>query len=323
MADCRTARHARLARPRREQPALGRDPDESVRRSRPALAALLLACALLASGCSGATTDPYSPVAAEAVGSDLVAPLLAPPGDFPAPLLETPSDPGADGAGSAGEGTDESGSDESGSNGADSPDEDSTASPGAIPGIGPETMAEVPDDTRQIVVSTTEDADDTDAATTLYERTDDAWTEVRSFDGHNGDNGWLRDRREGDATSPIGVFPLSDAGGYLDDPGSLLPYTQDTALRSGAASTYGDDYAEVFDYVIAIDYNRVAGTPPTDDERPMGWDAGGKIWLHVDHDSPTRGCITVEKADMEYLLRTIDPELNPHIIMGPADDISR
>src|SRR5699024_8128697 len=106
---------------------------------------------------------------------------------------------------------------------------------------------------------------------------------------------------------------------YRPDPGTELPYTQDDNLPSSATVAYGPDYASVFDYIIAIDYNRVPGHPPTDTTRPMGWDKGGGIWLHLDHDSGTNGCVTLEASDLKWLLRTIDPDAHPRIALGPVD----
>lgn len=190
-------------------------------------------------------------------------------------------------------------------------------------GLGPETAAQVPDDSTQVLIASGADDDSTETRLSLWERADDVWTRTATMAGHNGGSGWREDRREGDRTSPAGVFSLSDAGGYLADPGSLLPYHRDEGLRSGAEAVYGDGYASVFDYVIAIDYNRKTGVAPTENTRPMGWDAGGKIWLHVEHGNPTRGCIALPEEDMEFLLTTLDPDRSPHITMGSEEFLAQ
>lgn len=190
-------------------------------------------------------------------------------------------------------------------------------------GLGPETAGRIPDDSTQVLIASGADDDSTETQLQLWEWSDDVWTRIASMAGHNGGNGWKEDRREGDRTSPAGVFSLSDAGGYLADPGSLLPYHRDEGLRSGAESVYGDGYASVFDYVIAIDYNRKTGVAPTENTRPMGWAAGGKIWLHVEHGSPTRGCVALPEEDMELLLTTLDPDRSPHITMGSEEYLAQ
>ena len=77
-----------------------------------------------------------------------------------------------------------------------------------------------------------------------------------------------------------------------------------------------------FDYVIAIDYNRVKGTPPNDPTRPGGVEKGGSIWLHMDHGSGTSACVSLSQSAMEYLLRTLDPEQRPVVVMGDRADLT-
>lgn len=194
---------------------------------------------------------------------------------------------------------------------------------GLIPGVGPDTMAQLPSDARQVLVASSPRPADTASTLTMYEYRDSEWQQVKTFASHNGRSGWRENRTEGDETTPAGVFSLSDAGGTLKDPGSKLPYSQDVNLSATAQNVYGPDYAQVFDYVIAIDFNRVTGTPPTDTERPQGRKIGGGIWLHVDHGKGTNGCVTVQKDGMAWLLRNLNPDKNPHIIMGDQAFISQ
>lgn len=193
----------------------------------------------------------------------------------------------------------------------------------ALPGLGPETSAQIPAETTQALVVSSPDADSESGELRVYRRTGDEWEKEKTFATHNGSAGWLADRREGDKTSPIGVFTLSDAGGYAENPGTKLPYTRDKGLSASASVAYGPEYERVFDYVIAIDYNRTPGTPPTDRTRPLGKDRGGGIWLHLDHDSGTNGCVTVKKDDLVWLLENLDPEAHPRIAMGPAAELAK
>lgn len=252
----------------------------------------ILPAAGLAAGAlalTAATVDRTEPANAE--DGELTAPQMRTPGDFSAPVLKI-----------RGEDADDSGSENS-----------------SLPGLGPKTMAEIPKDTDQVVVSVSSDKLDNSVETALYERSGDGWTQKLSFTGHNGKAGWKEKRREGDNSTPAGVFTLTDAGGYLPNPGTKMPYTQDKNLRAGAEAAYGQDYTEVFDYVLAIDYNRKKGTPPTDGTRPQGRAPGGGIWLHVDHGSPTHGCVTVTRDNMGDLLKALDPKSKPMIAMGSAD----
>jgi L,D-peptidoglycan transpeptidase YkuD (ErfK/YbiS/YcfS/YnhG family) len=105
----------------------------------------------------------------------------------------------------------------------------------------------------------------------------------------------------------------------LADPGSKLPYHRSASIV--APRYWAKGYGHDFDLVIAIDYNRVKGTAPNDPTRPEGQAKGGSIWLHMDHDSGTPACVSQSKADMEYLLRTLDPALHPAIVMGDRTDL--
>lgn len=203
--------------------------------------------------------------------------------------------------------------------------EDSSQGPHStpVPGLGPETSAQIPAETTQVLVASAPSAKSDSNTLTFYEYEAKKWTKVKTFKAHNGSNGWLADRREGDKTTPIGVFTLSDAGGNKANPGTKLPYSQDTQLPSSATVAYGSEYSRVFDYILAIDYNRQPGKAPTDKTRPLGWNKGGGIWLHLDHDSGTNGCVTIKEKDIKWILRNLDPKAHPRIAMGPAEDLAQ
>jgi L,D-peptidoglycan transpeptidase YkuD (ErfK/YbiS/YcfS/YnhG family) len=127
----------------------------------------------------------------------------------------------------------------------------------------------------------------------------------------------------GDLRTPIGVFRLGDAGGRLPDPGALLPYDQDEEFVSPGTGFLGEPLEGSFDYVVAIDYNRLPGTTPLNKERPLGPERGGGVWVHVDHGGPTQACVSLSADVMRQLLRALNPVREPVIVMGPADEIAR
>ena len=192
-----------------------------------------------------------------------------------------------------------------------------TAVPSALPpGIGESLGARVPADANQILLVTGKGVDSSRSSAVLYQRVDGAWQARGSWPTHNALRGWTTDHHDSDLRSPIGVFGLTDAGGQLPDPGSRLPYHQSSGFALSGTGFLGEPLAGAFDYVIAINYNRVPGTSPLDPTRPQGYNKGGGIWLHVDHHGPTHGCVSLPVAAMRTLLRTLDPAQHPVVVMG-------
>ncbi|WP_425824806.1 L,D-transpeptidase family protein [Streptomyces fractus] len=202
---------------------------------------------------------------------------------------------------------------------------DSVTTHSTIPGLGPKTLAEIPSDATHVVVSTGESMDSNVTDTVLWSKntTTGDWTPSHTMAGHNAEDGWTTDHTEGDLRSPIGVYSITDVGGSDPAPsGTELPYTQSDDFAASGTGFDGESLADVFDYVIAINYNRVPGTSPLDDQRPEGQEKGGGIWLHVDHGGGTHGCVAVSANDMVYLLQHLDPADHPVIVMGPDSSLA-
>ncbi|WKX71417.1 L,D-transpeptidase family protein [Streptomyces sp. XD-27] len=195
--------------------------------------------------------------------------------------------------------------------------------PAELPGLGPRTRARVPRDARQVVVVTGAGRHSSRSTVVLYERTAAGWQAGPAWPAHNALRGWTDHHRLGDLRSPRGVFGLTDAGGLRPDPGTKLPYDHSAGFIATGVDFEGEPLAGAFDYVIAINYNRVAGTSPLDWTRPLGAKKGGGIWIHVDHDGPTHGCVSLSLQHMERLLRTLDPDRHPVVVMGDARYLAR
>jgi L,D-peptidoglycan transpeptidase YkuD (ErfK/YbiS/YcfS/YnhG family) len=197
--------------------------------------------------------------------------------------------------------------------------------PMEIPSLGPKTRAQLTTANRQAVVVTGANRNSNQATVMLYERDPiQGWRSVSSpWPAHNALRGWTDDHRQGDLRSPIGVFGLTNAGGRLPDPGTGLPYEQESAFTAQGTGFEGEPLAGSFDYVVAINYNRKPHTTPLDLTRPLGADKGGGIWLHVDHGGPTQGCISLPKSRMKELLHWLDPAKKPMVIMGDVAALGR
>ncbi|GGQ62717.1 MULTISPECIES: L,D-transpeptidase family protein [Kitasatospora] len=193
----------------------------------------------------------------------------------------------------------------------------------AIPGLGASWTAKIPAETRQVLVASGKGKDSSDNTVTLWTRGDDGgWQAGQSWPAHNAYKGWTADHRSGDLRSPIGLFSLTDAGGRKADPGSKLPYDENAKFVMGGRGFNNEPLAGSFDYVVAINYNRVVGSSPLDGRFPDGAAKGGGIWLHLDHGGPTHGCISLTEDHMVELIKTLDPAMHPMIAMGDADSLA-
>lgn len=191
----------------------------------------------------------------------------------------------------------------------------------AVPGIGPVTWAQVPADSSQVVVVVAGTGGPAAMATT-WQRSPDGWRAAASWPASVGARGFATARTEGSLTTPTGVFTLSDAGGLLADPGTAMPYTRSDHFEPDGRSVDGSSLAGAFDYVLAIDYNRVPGRSPLDTATPLGPDPGSGIWFHVSHDGPTRGCVALTEDAMRSLLQWVTPSAHPVVVMGPASTLA-
>jgi L,D-peptidoglycan transpeptidase YkuD (ErfK/YbiS/YcfS/YnhG family) len=132
--------------------------------------------------------------------------------------------------------------------------------------------------------------------------------------GHVGLNGVAPPgaKREGDRRTPSGTFSLGRGFGVLGDPGTWFSWqrttTADVWVDDSSSSLYNTwqrkpangrwDSAEDlyvpgnYDYVQVIDYNtaRVPGK-------------GSAIFLHVDHQSGTYGCVTLPRSQLLRVMR--------------------
>jgi L,D-peptidoglycan transpeptidase YkuD (ErfK/YbiS/YcfS/YnhG family) len=161
----------------------------------------------------------------------------------------------------------------------------------------------------------------------------------------------LVDRRSGDGTTPAGVFPLGTVTAWDGQAFQFFGNSPDPGVRG----TYRDVRREDcwgatpntarYQHVINLPQ-----CPGPDDEwlerfgavysnaaiiganlGPISGDEAGEpplaaaIFLHRHSfaaDGSTRGlsgCVSLSQADLEHTLRTIDPALNPHFAIGPAD----
>jgi len=153
-----------------------------------------------------------------------------------------------------------------------------------------------------------------------WEKSGGCWVQLSSWWSLNGFKGWHERPWTGSLRSPIGVFSLTDAGGRLRNPGTAMRYHYGPKKyeRGGYKISYP---VQLYNYVIAINYNRRIGKPPRNTNQPDRTTGSG-YWIHQRGLGSTRGCVSLTKSQLVTTLRWMQPTALPHIIMGPAQSIS-
>jgi L,D-peptidoglycan transpeptidase YkuD (ErfK/YbiS/YcfS/YnhG family) len=145
---------------------------------------------------------------------------------------------------------------------------------------------------------------------------------VAAFVGKDG----IGQASETTSRTPAGTWPLSEAFG-ISAAATRLPYRRVTAsdwwvsdVRSPYSNTHyscapgtcpfderaGENLGRagrVYDHAVVIDYNR----------HPVVPGAGSAFFLHIASGRPTAGCVAIPAADLDAVLRWLDPARHPVI----------
>ena len=189
-------------------------------------------------------------------------------------------------------------------------------------------------DAQQLIVVTAPRWSSTSGSLTTYEKVDGHWRIVQAaLPARLGRSGFSADHHEGDGTTPAGSFPVTGIMGRQPDPGVRYPYRQlvpgDCWVSDAASPSYNqlvsaspcvkpdeDMYAigiGPYRYLATVGYN----------VDPVVTGLGSAIFLHRhQYDSagraaPTSGCVSLSEPDLLAVLRWLDPNLHPRILMGP------
>lgn len=227
----------------------------------------------------------------------------------------------------------------------------------AVAGPGLAAQIDVPDRVKQLVTVTNRSWSGTEATLRVWRRRGDSWRLVRGpVRATLGWNGFVKaaDRRQSTGTTPAGRFTMRSVFGTRPDPGSRLSYREvdgndfwpyeprDPAtyniLQPSKASTtrWRADYVErladypvEYSYSIVLGYNLPRGVRWSEKRRQYvarrtaDVDRGGGIFLHVKEKPTTAGCVSAPLKQVRWLVRWLDPELKPMIVMGPRSWVVR
>lgn len=197
----------------------------------------------------------------------------------------------------------------------------------------PAVLAAPHADPEQVITVSVKSFASTTGVLEAWERRGSDFTRVRGpipvYVGEEG-VGRASERR---SRTPRGVFTLTEAFGLARDPGTALPYTRVglshwwvSDVRSphynemrvctpGASCGFRQSRSEqlgaigVYSYAIVIDYNR----------DPVLAGRGSAFFLHVTEGKPTQGCISMDRAELKWLLRWLTPADDPVISINIGD----
>lgn len=192
-----------------------------------------------------------------------------------------------------------------------------------IPGLGSVTGARIKPRTTQVIVTAGKARKSSFSTIQGWRKADGCWQLDWSRPGRNGYAGWHPKPWDGSGLSPIGVYRLTDAGGRLPNPGTRLPYSHQPQYWSRGGFKMGEDVVQVFNYVVAINFNRFPGRSPRDLARPNPRIPDGGIWFHVSGAGATRGCVSLPQPDMIMAMNWLDPTQRPVMVMGPKRVLRR
>ena len=207
-------------------------------------------------------------------------------------------------------------------------------------------------ESRQVVVVTTRGWNTSYAKLQTWRQSrDGTWKQVVApVSARVGWSGVRRaeNRQQSTGTTPAGTFGLLRGFGLARPSGVDLPYrlvdkndwwpydptdpeTYNVLQpRRVQHATWRTDWAErlrsyssQYRYAVVLDYNLPSGVTWRHGERvatnSADTAAGGGIFLHVNGSGATAGCISIARDEMRRVLKWLDPNLSPVIVIGPRE----
>ncbi|WP_433604203.1 L,D-transpeptidase family protein [Dactylosporangium sp. CA-139114] len=191
----------------------------------------------------------------------------------------------------------------------------------------------LPANTTQVVIVQSQSPSATTGTLQAYAKSGGAWRSTFGpVPARLGGKGFSDSKREGDRTTPAGVFAIdATMYGIAANPGVRYGYHQlvaddwwDENSDSPGYNTFshGPDpggpsealwrTSPQYTYFAVIRYNMPA-TPGR----------GSGIFLHQSNGNSTLGCVSLPQGDLLTVLRWLDPAANPRIVMAPTAWLGR
>ncbi len=191
----------------------------------------------------------------------------------------------------------------------------------------------------QLIIVEAPAASATVATVELWQRRGRCWTAVAGpWTGRIGANGFSDHHREGDDTTPTGLYRIGPVvygnapnpgvrgayrqlgcGDWWDEDPASAAYNTFQPLACGQQPPFAGDSEALWTETVAypsfavVEYN----------DHPVVAGAGSAIFVHADIGRATAGCVSLPLGDLDQLLRWLDPAAAPAIVMGPTGELAR
>jgi len=176
------------------------------------------------------------------------------------------------------------------------------------------------------------------AEVSLWRRVGSCWAQAGGpWSGLIGENGFSNHHREGDGTTPTGIYRIGPVvygnapnpgfkgayhrlvcGDWWDEDPTSPEYNTFQHVPCGESPPFGGDsealWTETTYYpsLAVVEYNT----------HPVVPYAGSAIFVHADTGTATTGCVSIPLPDLDTLLRWLDSSRLPTIAMAPASELT-
>ena len=210
----------------------------------------------------------------------------------------------------------------------------------AVAGACPQNLAngiETPPGARQLVTVEAKVAKTTHAELRTWRRAGDCWVAATGpYAARLGRNGLSANRREGDGTTPTGLFGIGRTmygnepnpgvrfayrrlrcGDWWDEDPSSPTYNSFQHVPCGTEPPFGGasegmwQQPRPYPFLAVIEYNM----------RPVVPGRGSGIFLHAQTGGPTIGCVSLRRDELRAVLRWLRPGARPMIAIGTSGQL--
>jgi L,D-peptidoglycan transpeptidase YkuD (ErfK/YbiS/YcfS/YnhG family) len=188
----------------------------------------------------------------------------------------------------------------------------------------------------QIILVTNDSIHSKDVVIQTFEKKNNLWVnKFADIQGTIGKNGFsaFQQKREGDNTSPTGIFDLGPVFGYSENVATKMDYRQATDQDFWIDDPQSDDYNkwvtmkspptvshenmkrndDLYKLGIVVQYNT----------KQVVKGNGSAIFVHIQRapGSPTAGCVAMPENNLESIIKWLQPGEKPIIVMGTVSEL--